>query len=206
MTQIGAAVLSGLLAALAFPTFNVAPLAFVALVPLLLVLFPRHGEVSAGTAFRLGYWHGWGFFLLLLHWIPRLPPENVTVPFLMYPALGLAVAYLALYPAVWAAGVVILCRGAGWPGGGRRANRRAGHRGPGGHSAGALALVAPSLWILLEWIRNLGIIGFPWGSLGYSQWSARPLIQFASIGGFWSVSFWVVLVNVAAFEMLRGAG
>lgn len=155
-----------------------------AFVPLLWALLQAGGRVSRGEAFRLGYFFGISFFLILLHWIPRLPPENVTVPFLMYPALGFMVAYLSLYPAVWAMGVAATGRGRWW----------------------GLALAAPSIWILLEWLRNLGIIGFPWGSLGYSQWSSRPLIQFASIGGFWSISFWIVLVNVAVFEALRRAG
>jgi apolipoprotein N-acyltransferase len=156
----------------------------VALVPLLLVLLPAAGPLPAGRAFRLGYWHGLAFFLLLLHWIPRLPPENVTVPFLMYPALGLAAAYLSLYPAVWAAGTVVLCRRGRWP----------------------LALAAPPLWALVEALRGFGVIGFPWGSLGYSQWGSLPLIQFASISGLWSVSLWVVLVNVALFGVIRATG
>jgi apolipoprotein N-acyltransferase len=157
----------------------------VALVPLLWVLLPPERNVPAGQAFRLGYFFGVAFFLILLHWIPRLPPENVTVPFLMYPALLIMVAYLSLYPAFWAMGVVVLCR------------RTCPY---------LLAAVAPSLWIVLEWIRNLGIVGFPWGALGYSQWASRPLVQFASFGGFWSVSFWIVLVNVTAFLVLRYRG
>lgn len=184
MMPIGAAALSGLLAALAFPAFNLAPLAFVALVPLLLVLLPAEGALPAGRAFRLGYVQGLVFFLVLLHWIPRLPPENVTVPFLMYPALGLMAAYLGLYPAVWAAATVALCRRGRWP----------------------LALAAPPVWTLLEALRSFGFTGFPWGSLGYSQWASLPLIQFASFSGLWSVSLWVVLVNVAVVGVARGAG
>jgi apolipoprotein N-acyltransferase len=39
--------------------------------------------------------------------------------------------------------------------------------------------------------------GFPWGSIGYSQYRQLPVIQVAELGGVWAVSFVVVAVNVA---------
>ncbi len=171
--------------ALAFPTFDFGPAAFVALVPLLLVLLPA-GSVppAAGRVFRLGYCQGFAFFLVLLHWVPNLPPENVTVPFLMYPALLLLTLYLAVYPAVWSLIVWRAARDRPW----------------------MAVLAAPSAWALLEALRAFGVIGFPWGSLGYSQWAALPFIQFAEFGGIWAVSFVVVLVNVLLFLAVRGRG
>lgn len=137
---------------------------------------------GGGGAARLGFWFGFGFFLPLLYWLPLLPAENVTVPGLMYPALLLGVAYLSLYTAAagWLLGFL---------------------RGPG---RVPLVLAAPSAWVLLEVVRASGPLGFPWGSIGYSQWSMLPLIQMASLGGFWLVSFWVVLVNAVGFEAIRG--
>jgi len=173
------------LAALAFPQFNLSPLAFVALVPFGLVLVPPGGRPPApGRAFRLGWYYGLAFFLVLLHWIPNLPPENVTVPFLMYPALLLMAFYLGLYPAVWAAVTARIAVRRPW----------------------AVLLAGPALWALLEALRAFGVTGFPWGSLGYSQWAALPFIQFAEIGGIWSVSFVIVLVNLLLVFVIRGRG
>ena len=176
------------MAALAFPAFNLGFLACVAFVPLCAAFEepwararPDDPAPRGGAAARLGFWFGFGFFLPLLYWLPLLPAENVTVPGLMYPALLLGVAYLSLYTA-----------GAGW--------LLAFLRRRGGVP---LVLAAPSAWVLLEVVRASGPLGFPWGSIGYSQWSLLPLLQMASLGGLWLVSFWVVLVNAVGFEAIR---
>jgi apolipoprotein N-acyltransferase len=39
--------------------------------------------------------------------------------------------------------------------------------------------------------------GFPWGSLGYSQYLRLPVIQVAELGGIYAVSFVVIVVNAA---------
>lgn len=164
---------SGLGLAAAFPTVNRPELAFVALVPILLALV--EARPSFGNAFRLGWLFGFVFFLVLLQWIPRLPPENVTVPMLLYPALVLAAAYLALYIGAWAGGVSILARGRPLP----------------------LVLIAPGLWILLEILRCSGVLGFPWGVIGGSQWGFLSWIQMASLGGIHLLSFVIVAINAA---------
>ena len=105
----------------------------------------------------------------------------MTVPGLMYPALLLGAAYLSLYSAA-----------AGWLLGFLRTRGRV-----------PLVLAAPAAWVLLEVVRASGPLGFPWGSIGYSQWAMLPLIQMASLGGLWLVSFWVVLVNAVGFEAIR---
>jgi apolipoprotein N-acyltransferase len=60
----GAALLSGALLSLAFPEADVAPLAWVALAPLLVVLF----HSGARTGFGLGLLYGIGFYGALLVW------------------------------------------------------------------------------------------------------------------------------------------
>jgi apolipoprotein N-acyltransferase len=170
------AALSGVLLALAFPRFSLSMVSLIALVPLLIALKPPHGPVgetvSPRRAFGLGYITGAVFFLVLLYWIPLLPPENVTIPFLMYPALALMVAYLALYPALCAALAAWLQR-RGVP----------------------LGLSFPLTWTLTEALRGTGTFGFPWGSLGYALAPLPHLIQFASLTGVWGVTLWIVLVN-----------
>src|SRR2546426_2966927 len=49
--------------------------------------------------------------------------------------------------------------------------------------APALALAAaPFLWVTGEWVRARLLGGFPWGTLGYSQYLRLPVIQVAELG------------------------
>ncbi|MGY2896902.1 apolipoprotein N-acyltransferase [Deinococcus sp. UYEF24] len=45
-----------------------------------------------------------------------------------------------------------------------------------------LLLALPAAWILFDWLRTLGSLAFPWGSIGYAA-SRTPAVQLASIGG-----------------------
>ena len=76
--------------------------------------------------------------------------------------------------------------------------------------APGLALAAaPFLWVAGEWVRSHLLGGFPWGTLGYSQYLRLPIIQIAELGGVHAVSFVLVAVNAAAAGCLvlpwRGA-
>ena len=62
--------------------------------------------------------------------------------------------------------------------------------------AWALA-TAPFLWVGGEWIRGHLLGGFPWGTLGYSQYLRLPVIQVAEFGGVHAVSLVLVAVNAA---------
>ncbi|HLM55020.1 MAG TPA: apolipoprotein N-acyltransferase [Pyrinomonadaceae bacterium] len=171
---------SGALLVLAFPDFDLWPLAWVGLVPLLFVIARRP---QAGRAFVLGWLAGTIFFYGSCHWL--------TFPMIRYGGIPAPVAYLlllfptlaaGLFPALFAAGLAYLCR----------------HRG-----AGALLLLAPPLWAATEWAR-LGVIGQLWNALGYSQAFKPILIQPARLGGVYAVSFLLVAVNSAvAYAILK---
>jgi apolipoprotein N-acyltransferase len=64
-------------------------------------------------------------------------------------------------------------------------------------------LLAPPLWVSLEYIRGFLFSGFPWELLGYSQYLTLPLVQIADITGVYGVSFLIVLVNAAAYRSLE---
>lgn len=64
----------------------------------------------------------------------------------------------------------------------------------------SLILLAPPIWVLLEFIRTYLFTGFPWSLLGYSQWQNTPLIQIASITGVYGVSFLIVMFNSAVYD------
>ncbi|MFQ5883366.1 MAG: apolipoprotein N-acyltransferase [Candidatus Methylomirabilales bacterium] len=175
----GLAVLSGVLLALSFPSFNLAPLAFGALVPLLIAL---EGMPSLQATY-LGIIAGLIFSLTSIPWVIHTMTTygglSFSLSFLLFMALSL---YLALYTGVFAYGV----------------NRF--------FSSGSLAylLGAPTLWVALEYLRTFLLTGFPWNLLGYSQHQNLPVIQVASVTGVYGISFLLVLTNAAmALSCLR---
>ncbi len=64
-------------------------------------------------------------------------------------------------------------------------------------------LLFPALWIVIEYIRTLGDISFPWALSGYALTPLLPLAQLASITGVYGLSFIVVLGNILLWEFLR---
>lgn len=66
------------------------------------------------------------------------------------------------------------------------------------------ALLLPSLFVLLEFKQSIGFLGFPWPLLCHSQWSNLALIQIASLGGCWLVTFVIVHVNEALAHLIAG--
>ena len=59
-----------------------------------------------------------------------------------------------------------------------------------------------ALWVCLEWLRSRLFTGFPWLLLAHSQWARPAVIQTASIGGVWLVSFSLIFFNLAAADYL----
>jgi apolipoprotein N-acyltransferase len=170
---------SALLLLLAFPDFDLWPLAWVALVPLLyrVALKPR-----AAPSFVSGWLAGTIFFYASCHWL--------TYPMIRYAGLPAPLAYALLLPLAAAGGVFVGLFALGLA-------RLCGRFG-----AGALFL-APALWAACEWAR-LGVIGQLWNAVGYSQAFRPALIQSARFGGVYAVSFLVLAVNAAlAYALLK---
>ena len=67
-----------------------------------------------------------------------------------------------------------------------------------------LVLVTPVLWVGCEYLRAVLLTGFPWNSLGVSQYRNIAAMQLASWGGVYAVSGLIVLLNAAlALTALR---
>jgi len=62
---------------------------------------------------------------------------------------------------------------------------------------------APFLWVSIELLSSYGVLGFPWNSLAYTQTYTPVLIQYASITGMYGVTFWVVLLNVIFYFLIK---
>jgi apolipoprotein N-acyltransferase len=175
------ACLSGLLLTGAFPPFALGGLSFIALVPLLAALHKKRW--SRGEGFRAGFLLGLVFFFTLLWWIAKLLPwANVTIPWLMTPALIIAVLYLSLYPAFFCLLLVTLGQG----------RRLAGF------------FLVPALWVLLELVRSRGEMGFSWGAIGYGLSRHVNFIQTVPWIGLFGLGFVLVVINYI-FSLSLGA-
>ena len=169
-----AAALSGVLLALSFPHYGHAAVAWAALLPLLVTLC---GVRAVARGFVLGLVTGLVHFAGTIYWIAPVMVDYGGLPWAAaYLAHVLLVAYLALFPACFAAGMVVVVR----------------RLGPGGLFA------APVVWVTTELGRIHLFTGFPWELLGYSQAGVLPVAQAASLAGVLGVSALVVLVNAAA--------
>ncbi len=143
---------------------------------------PISARRGAWRELRQGFWCGWVagvfFFGITFYWIPFLPMEAVTVPFLMLPAYLIMTAYLALYMGLFGALL-------------RLVHARVTTR---------VVLVAPFIWLVVELLRARGTLGFPWASLGYALYEYTRFIQFASFGSVYGVSFVLVVVNAVLYD------
>ncbi len=165
--------LSGLLLAAAFPRPDLYPLAWGALVPMLLV--------ADRGPFVAGYRCGLFFFAAVLYWLNIVMTSygGLSLFFSILAYLFL-VAYLALFfgAAVWLSG---LCR-LRW-------------RLP-------YWSTLPLFWVACEYLRGWLLSGFPWALLGYSQQNFAAAIQSADVTGVYGVSFLLVAVNAALAEFI----
>ncbi len=61
----------------------------------------------------------------------------------------------------------------------------------------------PFIWVGIEFVKSLGVIGFPWFTIGYTQTYYTHLIQFADITGVFGVSFWILCLNGVFLLLFR---
>jgi apolipoprotein N-acyltransferase len=66
-----------------------------------------------------------------------------------------------------------------------------------------MLVLAPCLWVSLEYLRSFFLTGFPWANLGYSQYLNLPFVQVADITGVYGLSFAILLVNVTLYLILN---
>jgi len=168
--------------ALAFPRTDWSLTPWVALAPLLAIATIR----APRTAFFWGWASGTLFFLVLLRWLQYTFQVYSAIP---WPLVYGPVLLLAAYCGLWTGAVA-------WAVSWLTARRSA-----------ALALaVAPFLWVAAEWLRGHLFGGFPWGTLGYSQYLHLRVIQIAELAGVHGVSFVLLAVNaaLAGCVVLRG--
>ncbi|WP_231983948.1 apolipoprotein N-acyltransferase [Mycobacterium sp. 852013-51886_SCH5428379] len=162
-----AALFAGALPALAFPAPSWWWLAWVGVVPLLLVV---RSAPSARTA-ALRAWCGMaGYVMATQYWL-----ISSTGPLFIVLAVGLGALWLP-----WGVATYVLLR---QPLTARR-------------TIAAIAVLS-SVWVLAEAVRSLPALGGPWALLGASQWNQPATLASASLGGVWLTSFLIVAANTA---------
>ena len=171
--------LSILLLVLAFPDFNLWPLAWLGLVPLLVAIARKP---APRRAFFLGWFFGGAFFYATCYWLTySIIHYGGLSPWQAYALLFPGALILGLFPGLFAliqARFITI-----W---GPRA-----------------LFAAPLLWVALEWAR-LSVTGQLWNAIGYSQAFHPTFIQVARWGGVYAVGFLIVTVNAAiAFALLK---
>jgi apolipoprotein N-acyltransferase len=160
-----AALAAGVLPVLVFPAPSLGWLAWVVLVPGLLLM---RAAPSAREAAVRAWWFGAGFIMAAHYWlIPNIGPGLLLVAIVLgalWTGVGVSTQALLRPPmTLW-------------------------------RSLAALVVV-PSYWLLVEWIRSWQALGGPWALLGASQWQHPAMLALASVGGVWLVSFALVAAN-----------
>jgi apolipoprotein N-acyltransferase len=171
------AALTGVLLALSFPKPGFSILAWMAFLPLLYAVKGRSPEHS----FKLGLLSGFVAYSGVFYWLNIVMITYGKLPLLISFSLTLL---MAAYMALYLAAAICLTRFAE------------------DHSVPPL-LTFPFFWVALEYTRAHILTGFPWASLGYTQYRTLPLIQVADITGVYGVSFLIVLVNLFLFQLWR---
>jgi apolipoprotein N-acyltransferase len=173
LARAAVAVMAGVALGLAFPRFDVDGLAWVALAPLFTLAVGHPPRSALGW----GWLTGFAFFLVLLRWLNFTFTVYSAIPWPLtwLPTMTLA-GYCGLYFGLVAVTLAWIAR----------------RRSP----AWALA-AAPFVWVAAEWVRGHFLGGFPWGTLGYSQYVKLSVIQIAELGGVHAVSFVIAGVNAA---------
>ena len=169
-------ILSGALLILSFPKYGWGFVAWFAFIPL---LFALYRTTSIRQAMLLGFSTGVVGYTGIMYWIVYVVVNYGYLPVYLGIIIMLLLAcYLSIYIALFAVGIVYFKKKI------------------------PLYLIAPVLWICLEYCKSQLLTGFPWENLGYSQYLNLYLIQFADVLGVFGLSFLIILVNVSLFEIV----
>ncbi|ABS65219.1 apolipoprotein N-acyltransferase [Parvibaculum lavamentivorans DS-1] len=181
-----AAFAAGAVSVLALPPYDFLPVLFIT-VPFLIWLLDGVGEPTRSRRRRVlwragvvGWWFGFGYFLLGLYWIGHaFLVEAEKFAFLLPVAVTLLPAGLALFTGAAAALARLF-----WFRGYRR------------------VVVLAVSWTVLEWLRGHILTGFPWNLIGESFSGSDALMQAAALVGAYGLSFIALLIvgSPAAFD------
>ncbi len=185
ISRMALALGGGYALSLAFPNVNWGITAWMALVPLMFVLWSGEETKRKRRGFGYGYLFGLAFFVTNVSWLSTVSGLGVVV-------LGF---YLALYPALW--GLVVSRWMNPWAG-----PAATGRWGDTRRSLG-YACAQATLWAGLEWLRGWALTGFGWNGLGVAMHEQPVMAQCADLFGVAGLSGLMVLVQSVALQVVR---
>lgn len=168
------AMLLGALAALALPPLDslFSPLLVVAAFTGLMALLDLVRKASKWRVFILGWWFGFGYFVVGLYWIVNALGVDWAKFFWLVPGALLGVpAVAAIYPAV-AILLTHLTRSDGV----------------------SRCLWLSFFWVACEWLRGHILIAFPWNLIGYIWMPNLSMLQVTSVAGIYGLSLLTILL------------
>ena len=153
-------------------------LAWISYIPMFYIL----KGVEPKKGFWLGLIGGIVYFSIVLYWLDIAMTVFGNMPqYLAIPALSLLIMYCALYWGLWGYVSTYISRSIGID----------------------FSIVAPIVFVSLEFIRNYLLSGFPWGNIAYSQYKNLVFIQIASLGGIYLVEYVILLINAVLERWFR---
>lgn len=173
------ALVAGAAMALALPPFALTPLVFLAFPAFLLLLDTAK---TRKNAFAVGFWFGFGHFLLLLHWIVLALFTDVDKYAALMPVALFGPA-LALAPLTGLAGLATFLLS------------------PKGSARRAICLTAA--WSLAEWLRGHILTGFPWMPVGHVWDPVLPMWQTASLWGVYGLGLFTLLLASTPYILIQ---
>jgi apolipoprotein N-acyltransferase len=187
-----AAAASGVLLALCFAPWNITPLVWVALAPLICAVWfsPASARRAGLREAKLGYVAGFVFFTLVFYWLGALgtlfrQPLLYGLPPLLALLFGLYFAFWS-----WFLGRVLA------PSPEARLFRNSWRN----LATGALGA---SAWAAQEWVRSWLLSGFGWDGLGVALHGDLPMIQITALTGVLGLSWLVAFVNLMIVIVIR---
>jgi apolipoprotein N-acyltransferase len=174
------AIISGAIAGISFLPGKFSWLCWFSLVPLGIAIVKTDKRYPFRSSFLLGLVSGFVFYSITCYWVwPTITVAGGGVV-LAFSGAFLLAGYLALY---WGLAALF------W---------KYSHRLNSFFGCFAIAAV----WVLADYIRTYLFSGFPWASLGYSQWKDLALVQIAEWTGVYGVTFLIVLFNSAIVQFI----
>lgn len=177
----GVALAAGVLSVLAMPPFFLWPVLMGTIPVLVWMLDGTKGEPSPRrfptratllSAFAVGWWFGFGYFLAGLFWIGEaFLVEAEIFAWLLPFAVTLMPAGLALF-----FGAVTAAAQLAW-------------------HPGVIRIVALAVTFgIAEWLRGHILTGFPWNVLGYALTPTLTMMQAAGVVGIYGLTLWTIVV------------
>lgn len=169
--------ISSILMGISFSIKELSLLAWIGLVPYIYVLLSS--DLSKKQGFKYGVVYGSGFYLFLLHWLFELYPlewlgfnnkQSIIILILGWLVFSIVEGFI-----LSVGGIIFSIF--------KTDN----------NTKNIISL--GFIWVIIEWIQQMGIFGFTWGRISISQADNLYLVQSAALLGSLFISFIMVVIN-----------